>query len=103
MKYAKEINAFKKTIQEQYKNNDCSKPVKGSKTLQIIVEEKEGGRAYVWLKYNEEFKRMFGRLNGCWQEVYEGDLKTACNVARELKNETKLPIKFWAYEPIEYI
>jgi hypothetical protein len=103
MKYGKCIDEFKTKIKTQYKSNDCSRPKNNTKTIQIRVDEKANGNGVVSLYYDEEFFRRFGRHNTVWVEVFVGDLKKACEVARELKTEIELPIKFNKYKKIELV
>jgi hypothetical protein len=100
MKYAAYINEFK----AEYKrvttdpDRDRSKPKKGSKYIEIMVWGRENNQADVELRYCEEFYRMFGRQDFVNVRVFEGDLKTACQVARELKEETNgLKISYIEY------
>lgn len=64
-------------------NNDTSRPKR--KIMDIRVTEKEGQQAEVELYFDQEFYRMFGRHNTVRREVFTGDIKEACKVAREFK------------------
>lgn len=98
MKYQKEIAAFKAEIVRKYKLSDCSKPKKGTKSIEIMIWGKENGKAAVDLKYSESFFRMFGTMNFVDVRIFEGDLREACQVARELKAECGLKISYLEYQ-----
>jgi len=98
MKYSKEIAEFKAEMIRQYKVNDCSKPYKKSKQVEILICGKENNQATVELRYDERFHRMWGQHNHAWVKVFEGDLKEACQVARDLKAECGLKISYIAFE-----
>lgn len=98
MKYSKEIAAFKAKIINQYKNGDSTKPVKGTKSVEIRITGRENNTAIVELCYSERFRRMWGQYNFADVRVFEGDLKEACQVAKELKAECGLRISYLAFE-----
>lgn len=98
MKYQKEIAEFKAAIAYQYKENDCTKPKKNSKVIHILVMGTENEQATVELIYDERFYRMWGQHNHAWVKVFEGSLKEACQVARDLKAECGLKITYIEYE-----
>lgn len=101
--YEKQIEEFKAAIKDAYKTTDTSKPKRNSKTVEIMIWGRENEKAMVQLKYSEEFYRMFGRYNFVDVIIFEGDLKEACAVARQLKAECGLKISYSEYEHIEYI
>jgi hypothetical protein len=104
MKYATYINEFKAKYQAIVNDptNDRSKPKKGSRYVEIMVWGKENDQAVVELRYCEEFYRMFGRQDQVSVYVFEGSLKEACQVAKELKKETNgLKISYIEYQELE--
>lgn len=101
--YEKQIAEFKTAIQKAYKDGNSNKPKRGTKTVEIMIWGRENEKAMVQLKYAEEFYRMFGRYNFVDVIIFEGDLKEACQVARQLKAECGLKISYQEYEHIEYI
>jgi hypothetical protein len=102
MKYQKQIAEFKAAIKEAYRTTDTRKPKKGSKEVEIMVWGRADNQAMVQLKYSEQFYRMFGKHNFVDVIIFTGDLKEACQVARELKAECGLKISYLAHEEIEY-
>lgn len=97
MKYAKQIEEFKTRIIEGYKNTDSKKPKRGSKDVCIMIWGRENEQAMVQLRYSEQFYRMFGQHNFVDVIIFEGSLKEACQVARELKAECGLKISYLEY------
>lgn len=100
--YEKQINSFKAEIARKYKINDCSRPVKGSKNVSIVIYGRENNQAVVQLSFSQQFRRIFGQYNFAHEIVFEGELKEACEAARVLKEETGLPIKYHEYEEEEW-
>lgn len=103
-KYDKEIADFRSQVIRQYKVNDCRRPVKGTKRLEInVVEDAPGEKGSVFLYYTEEFRRIFGRNNHAFTHIYDGELKTACEIARELKEQLgeNFKIVFQKYTEME--
>lgn len=98
MKYQKEIAEFKAEMVRKYKTNDCSKPKKGTKSVEIMIWGRADGQADVDLKYSESFFRMFGTMNFVDVKIFSGSLKEACQVARELKAECGLKISYLEYQ-----
>lgn len=103
MKYQTQIADFKAAIKKAYKNNDCSKPKKGTKTIGIMIWGRAENQAMVQLRYSEEFYRMFGRHNFVDVIIFTGDLKEACQVARDLKAECGLKISYQEHQEFEFM
>jgi hypothetical protein len=95
----KQFKDFYKELEQDAKKGirDRSKPKKGSRTVVISVYEFKKGFANVSLRYQEEFIRMFGRVDTINIEVCMGNLKDACFVARELKTIINIPIQYIEY------
>lgn len=105
--FEKEIAEFKAAVVNKKNDPDIDhrKPKRKALRLEIRVVEKEDKKANLELFYDQQYYRMFGQHDTVWQPVLNNvDLKTACDAARELKQQlNKFSIVFLPYEPMELI
>lgn len=79
------VQEFKAEVVRMVNDPDRDRRKPGKKRMEIRVTEIMKNGAEVELFYDQKFFRMFGQHDTARKEIFTGDLKTACEVARELK------------------